>query len=68
MSIPHSAILKITVSPDGLEQTQIASLLLRGGILPTEPSLSAETSASRNKIYGWNLHWRAGMKDPNPPR
>jgi putative Mg2+ transporter-C (MgtC) family protein len=34
MSTRHSAILKITGSADGLEQAEIASLLLRGGICP----------------------------------
>ena len=68
MSTRHSASLKITVSADGLEQAEIASLLLRDGILPTEPSLSAETSAGLNKVYGWRIHWRGGHEDPNPPR
>jgi len=68
MSTRHSAILKVTVGADGLEQAEIASLLLRGGILPTEPSLSAETSAGRNKIYGWKIQWRGGHEDANPPR
>jgi hypothetical protein len=56
------------VSADGLEQAEIASIPLRGGILSTEPSLSAETSAGRNKIYGWNIHSRGGHEDANPLR
>lgn len=56
------------MNADGLEQAEIASLLLRGGILLTEPCLAAETSPGLNKIYGWKIHWRGGHDDPDPPR
>ena len=68
MSRQHTGDLKITVSPEGLKQEEIASLLIRNGISPTEPSLSFDNAPSLNRIYGWKIRWRGKHEDPNPPR
>jgi putative Mg2+ transporter-C (MgtC) family protein len=68
MSRQHSGDLKITVSSEDLKQEEIASLLVRNGLSPTEPSLSFDSSPSLNRVYGWKIRWRGKHEDPNPPR
>jgi putative Mg2+ transporter-C (MgtC) family protein len=68
LSQQHNADLKITVSPEGLRQDEIASLLVRNGLSPTEPSFSYDSSPTLNKVYGWKIRWRGKHEDPNPPR
>ena len=64
----HNANLKITVSPEGLKQDEIALLLVRNGLSPTEPSLCFDGSPSLNRVYGWKIRWRGKHEDPSPPR
>jgi putative Mg2+ transporter-C (MgtC) family protein len=68
ISRQHSGDFKITVSSEGLNQEEIASLLIRNGITPTEPSVSFDNSPSLNRVYGWKIRWRGKYEDPNPPR
>lgn len=68
LSRQHIADFKITVSSDGLKQEEIALLLIRNGISPTEPSISFDNSPSLNRVYGWKIRWRGKYEDPNPPR
>jgi putative Mg2+ transporter-C (MgtC) family protein len=64
----HSGILRIAVAAEGPTQDQVASLLVRSGISPTEPSLSFEGSPDMNTIFGWKIRWKGSHEDPNPPR
>src|SRR5579862_9479606 len=64
----HSGILRIAVTVDGPTQSEIASLLARSGISPTEPSLSFEGSPDMSTVYGWKIRWKGSYEDPNPPR
>jgi putative Mg2+ transporter-C (MgtC) family protein len=68
LSRQHSGNLKITVSPEGLKQEEIASLLARNGLSPTEPSFAFDCSPSQNRVYGWKIRWQGKYEDPNPPR
>lgn len=68
MSQRHVGDLKITVSSEGLKQDEIASLLIRNGLSPAEPSVSFDNSPALNRIYGWKIRWRGAHEDPNPPR
>jgi putative Mg2+ transporter-C (MgtC) family protein len=68
LSQRHTGDLKITVSEEGLKQDEIASLLVRNGLSPTEPSISFDNSPALNRVYGWKIQWRAKHEDPNPPR
>jgi putative Mg2+ transporter-C (MgtC) family protein len=68
LSQRHTGDLKITVSAEGLKQDEIASLLVRNGLSPTEPSISFDNSPGLNRVYGWKIQWRAKHEDPNPPR
>jgi putative Mg2+ transporter-C (MgtC) family protein len=63
----HSGTLKITVTPDGLTQEELASLLARGGMSPTEPSLAFDGSPSANRVYGWRVQWKGRHEDSNLP-
>ena len=63
----HSGSLKVTVSPDGLNQEEIASLLVRGGIRISEPSLCLGNSPAENNIFGWNLQWKGKYEDTSLP-
>jgi len=67
LSQRHSADLKITVSSEGPQQEEIAALLIRSGLSPTEPSISFDKSPGPNRIYGWTIRWRGKHDDPNPP-
>ena len=67
MSRRHTGNLRITVTPDGLTQEEVASLLARGGMSPTDPSLSLEGSPSANRIYGWRVQWKGKHEDSNLP-
>ncbi len=64
----HSGILRIAVTADGPTQSEIASLLARSGISPTEPCLSFEGSPDMNTVYGWKIRWKGSHEDTNPPR
>jgi putative Mg2+ transporter-C (MgtC) family protein len=67
MTQQHRGDLKITVSPDGLKQDEIALLLVRNGLSPTEPSVSYDSSPNLNRVYGWKVQWRGKHEDPSPP-
>lgn len=68
MSREHSANLKVTVGAEGAAQEEIASLLARGGLKPTEPSLSFEGPPEVKRVYGWRIEWQGRREDRNPPR
>jgi putative Mg2+ transporter-C (MgtC) family protein len=68
MSRQHTGDFKITVTSEGLKQEEIASLLIRNGIKPTEPSVAFDNSSDMNRVYGWKIRWRGQHEDPNPPR
>jgi putative Mg2+ transporter-C (MgtC) family protein len=63
----HSAKLRITVSPDGPSQTEIAAQLNRSGLSIKEPTLSIESSPSANRIYGWTVEWKGKHEDTSLP-
>jgi putative Mg2+ transporter-C (MgtC) family protein len=67
MSQQHSADLKITVTSETLKQEEIASLLTRNGLSPTEATLSLDNSPGLNRVYGWKIRWPGKHEDPNPP-
>jgi putative Mg2+ transporter-C (MgtC) family protein len=67
MSQQHSGNLRVTVSSEGLNQDEIASLLVRHHLSPTEPSFSFDISSGLNRVYGWKIQWRGKHEDPNPP-
>lgn len=62
----HNAMVKITVPAGGLQQEEIASRLLRGGLSLSEPSLCLELSPS-TKVYGWKLGWKGKREESDPP-
>lgn len=64
----HSGTLKIIVSADSPNQDEFASLLVRNGLSPREPSFSIDSSPNLNRIYGWKIEWRGKHEDPTPPR
>jgi putative Mg2+ transporter-C (MgtC) family protein len=64
----HTGMLKITVSAESLNQDEFASLLIRNGLSPKEPSLSFDSSPNLNRIYGWKIEWRGKHEDSTPPR
>jgi putative Mg2+ transporter-C (MgtC) family protein len=68
MSRQHSGILKITVGSNGPSQDDIASLIVRNGLSPIEPSVSFDNSAGLNRVYGWKIRWRGKYEDASPPR
>jgi putative Mg2+ transporter-C (MgtC) family protein len=68
MSQQHRGTLRVTVGAEGLQQEEVASLLMRNGLSPTEPSLSFEGLPSLNRVYGWRVKWKGKHEDPNPPR
>jgi putative Mg2+ transporter-C (MgtC) family protein len=68
MSQQHSGTLKITVNSEGPKQGDLASLLVRNGLSPTEPSLSFDSSQALSIIYGWKIRWQGDHEDPAPPR
>jgi putative Mg2+ transporter-C (MgtC) family protein len=63
----HSGTLKITVSPAGPKQDEIASVLTRAGVSLTEASLCSQSSPAENQTFGWKLRWKGKHDDPNPP-
>jgi putative Mg2+ transporter-C (MgtC) family protein len=63
----HRGDLKITVSPEGLKQDEIALLLIRNHLSVTEPSFSYDNSPTLNRVYGWRIGWRGKHDDPTPP-
>ncbi|HKU24828.1 MAG TPA: MgtC/SapB family protein [Candidatus Sulfotelmatobacter sp.] len=63
----HTANLRITVTPDGFTQEELASLLLSAGISPTEPSLSFDGAPNANRVYGWRVQWKGRHEDTNLP-
>lgn len=63
----HSAKLKISVSPNGPSQPEIAALLNSAGLLVKEPTLSIATSPAENKVYGWTVEWKGEHEDTNLP-
>jgi putative Mg2+ transporter-C (MgtC) family protein len=68
MSREHTGTLRVTVPIDGLDQEEIASLLMRGGVWLIEPTLSFDRSTSAIKVYGWNIRWKGEHDDAHPPR
>jgi putative Mg2+ transporter-C (MgtC) family protein len=63
----HSATLRISVSPGGPTQTEIAALLNRSGLSITEPALCVESSPTENRVYGWKVEWKGKHEDTNLP-
>lgn len=55
----QSAILRISVSPQGPNQTQIESLLTAAGIRLANASLTYETSSEGIRLFGWKVRWKA---------
>lgn len=68
MSRQHSGTLKITVTSEGQNQDEFASLLVRSGLSPKEPAFSFDSEPSLNRIYSWKVEWRGKHEDPHPPR
>jgi putative Mg2+ transporter-C (MgtC) family protein len=68
MKREHSGTLRITVSADGPDQDEIASLLKRAGLSLTSPSLFQERLPTGTKSFGWKLQWKAKPDETNPPR
>jgi putative Mg2+ transporter-C (MgtC) family protein len=64
----HSGMLSVTVPSAGPKQDEVASLLIRGGVSLTQPSLAFDSSSSANRVYGWKVRWKGQHKDTNPPR
>jgi putative Mg2+ transporter-C (MgtC) family protein len=69
MRIPrqHSGLLRVTVSPKGLNQDEIASLLLRGRITVSEPSFRLANSPTEDNTFGWKLQWKGKHDDTSLP-
>jgi putative Mg2+ transporter-C (MgtC) family protein len=63
----HSATLKISVSPGGPSQPEVAALLNSAGLSVKEPTLSIETLPSEHKIYGWKVEWKGEHEDTDLP-
>jgi putative Mg2+ transporter-C (MgtC) family protein len=63
----HSATLRISVSPDGPAQDEIALLLSRSGLSIEEPTLSFESSPSESRVYGWKVEWKGKHEDTKLP-
>ena len=63
----HNGELKVTVAPQGLNQDAIASLLVRGGIGLTEPSLCLGNTPAEDKVFGWKLQWKGKYEDTSLP-
>jgi putative Mg2+ transporter-C (MgtC) family protein len=67
MTRDHTAHLTITVATDGPSQAEIESLLSRGGIRLTDPSLAYEKSPPEYRVFGWKLRWKAKREDTHAP-
>jgi putative Mg2+ transporter-C (MgtC) family protein len=63
----HSGSLKVTVAPNGMSQDEIASLLMRGRITVSEPSLCLGNSPTEGNIFGWKLEWKGKHDDTTLP-
>jgi putative Mg2+ transporter-C (MgtC) family protein len=63
----HSGSLTVTVAPNGLNQDAIASLLMRGRIRVSEPSLCLGNSPTENNVFGWKLQWKGNHEDTSLP-
>jgi putative Mg2+ transporter-C (MgtC) family protein len=63
----HSAILAISVSPDGPNPGEIADLLRKGGLSVMDPTLRVESSPQGDKVYGWKVEWKGKHEDSNLP-
>jgi putative Mg2+ transporter-C (MgtC) family protein len=63
----HSALLKVTVSPNsGETQEKIASLLAGAGLSLNDPFFSYESSPDQ-RVFGWKLQWKGAHDETNPP-
>lgn len=63
----HTANLKISVSPGGPSQDEIALRLNRGGLSITEPTLCLGALPEENRIYGWKVDWKGKHEDSSLP-
>ena len=67
MKRQHSATLRITVQPDGPTQEEIIQQLRRGGVSPSEASVTLQNAPGLNRTYGWKLRWKAKHEDSEVP-
>ncbi len=63
----QSGTLRIRVTNDGPDETEIESLLRSAGIFVTNLSLTYESSTAGSRAFGWKIRWKGQRQDTNPP-